>query len=214
VYLIKSFTQGSLADGQHSTQRRNVKRGTKVSQGQPLSVLDQVTCATCGPAKRQGRWRVVSRHICTRQAANQDQWLNPARTGAGMILPFGPTCALGGIALCEAPLRRSQVMSFFRERRGCHPDGSDPVTPADHPKPGNAFSTGTCPRRCNLDLETDRILALTAIASRIARLHARPGALRGAGGIAVAGAAFCAWAPAFGAMVKTARRQVSRGLSR
>jgi hypothetical protein len=61
-------------------------------------------------------------------------------------------------------------------------DRSDPVTPADHPKPGNAFNTGTGPRRCNLDLDTNRIFARTAIASRIARLHARPRSLRGARG--------------------------------
>ena len=61
-------------------------------------------------------------------------------------------------------------------------DRSNPVTPADNPKPGNAFSTGRCTRRCNLDLDTNRILARTAIASRIARLHARPGSLRGARG--------------------------------
>ena len=59
-------------------------------------------------------------------------------------------------------------------------DRSDPVTPADNPKSGNACSTGTCPRRCNLDLDTNRILAWTAIASRIASRHARPGPLRGA----------------------------------
>ena len=61
-------------------------------------------------------------------------------------------------------------------------DRSDPVTPANNPKSGNAFSTWTCPRRCNLDLETNRILAWIAIASGIARLHARPGPLRGARG--------------------------------
>jgi hypothetical protein len=64
----------------------------------------------------------------------------------------------------------------------CQPDRSDPVTPADNAKSGNAFSTGTCPRRCNLDLDTNRILAWTAIASRIARLHTRPGPLRRARG--------------------------------
>ncbi len=59
---------------------------------------------------------------------------------------------------------------------------SDPVTPANNPKSGNAFSTGTSPRRCNLDLDTNRILAWTAKAPRIAGLHARPGPLRGARG--------------------------------
>ena len=59
-------------------------------------------------------------------------------------------------------------------------DRSDPVTPADNPKSGNAFSTGTYPRRCNLDLDTNRILPWTAIASRIADLHTRPGPLRSA----------------------------------
>jgi hypothetical protein len=58
----------------------------------------------------------------------------------------------------------------------------DPVTPADNPKSGNAFSTRTCPRRCNLDLDTNRILTWTAIASRSASRHARPGPLRGARG--------------------------------
>ena len=67
-------------------------------------------------------------------------------------------------------------------RRAKRSARSDPVTPADNPKSGNAFSAGTCPRRCNFDLETNRILARTAIASRIARLHARPGPLRGARG--------------------------------
>ena len=61
-------------------------------------------------------------------------------------------------------------------------DGSDPVAPANNPKPGNTFSAGACPRRRNLDLESNRILARTAIASGVARLHARPGALRGARG--------------------------------
>ena len=58
----------------------------------------------------------------------------------------------------------------------------DPVTPADNPKSGNAFSTRTCPRRCNLDLDANRILTWAAIASRSASRHACPGPLRGARG--------------------------------
>ena len=61
-------------------------------------------------------------------------------------------------------------------------DRSDPVTPANNPKSGNAFSTGSSPRRRNLDLNTNRILARAAITSRIAGLHARPGPLRSARG--------------------------------
>src|SRR5438477_6556203 len=61
-------------------------------------------------------------------------------------------------------------------------DRSDAVTPANNPKSGNAFSTGSSPRRRNLDLNTNRILARTAITSRIAGLHARPGPLRSARG--------------------------------
>ena len=81
----------------------------------------------------------------------------------------------------------------------------DPITPADNPKSGNAFSTGACPRRCNLDLDTNRILAGTAMASRIASLHARPGPLRGAGGDRRRWAAVCARVPAFDAMMITAK---------
>ena len=57
---------------------------------------------------------------------------------------------------------------------------SNPVTPANNPKSGNTFGTGPRPRRRNLDLEPNRILAWTAITSGVARLYARPWPLRGA----------------------------------
>jgi hypothetical protein len=94
---VKSFTQGSLADGQRSTQRCNVKRGLKVSQGQSLSVRNQVTTATCGRAKPQGqRWRVLPTGHIYPHSCNHNPWHNRARTGVGMILPFGPTYTRGG----------------------------------------------------------------------------------------------------------------------
>jgi hypothetical protein len=114
-------------------------------------------------------------------------------------MPFAAAC---GTAEQTIP-RQEQFLSVLRGLQSAR--RSDPVAPADNPKSGNAFSTGTCPRRRNLDLETNRILAWTAIASRIAGLHARPGPLRSARGLAVAGAAVCARAPAFGAMMITAK---------
>lgn len=104
---------------------------------------------------------------------------------------FRPVCGFqeqgrDSLPVTEPCLARSSEyweLSSARIRRCTNrPARLDPVTPADNPKSGNAFSTRTCPRRCNLDLDANRILTWAAIASRSASRHARPGPLRGARG--------------------------------
>jgi len=96
---------------------------------------------------------------------------------ATMLMPCLESVHWPLVALCYCMHRACCAM-----RSTNRSDRSYPVTPANNPKSGNAFSAGSRPRRCNLDLDTNRILAWTAMASRIARLHARPGPLRGARG--------------------------------